>query len=91
MKRLINFTKNESGAVTVDWVVLTAAIVGIALAVIALISGGVEDASDGINSELLTAGSLGGSLIFSDNGASLPEGFGDSGWNDLLYCFAPPN
>jgi len=55
MKRLLNFTKDESGAVTVDWVVLTAAIVGIALAVIGLISSGVEDASTGINDELQTA------------------------------------
>jgi len=57
MGHLIKFTKDESGAVTVDWVVLTAAIVGIALAVIVLISSGVEDASGGINDELLTAGS----------------------------------
>lgn len=27
-----NFTKDESGAVTVDWVVLTAAVVGLAIA-----------------------------------------------------------
>ena len=57
MGHLVKFTKDESGAVTVDWVVLTAAIVGIALAVIVLISSGVEDASGGINDELLTAGS----------------------------------
>lgn len=55
MKYLTEFKKNESGAVTVDWVVLTAAIVGIALAVIALISGGIEDVSTGINDELQTA------------------------------------
>jgi Flp pilus assembly pilin Flp len=55
MKQVVNFVKNESGAVTVDWVVLTAAIVGIAMAVIALISGGVEDASEGINGELEVA------------------------------------
>jgi len=56
MERLIKLTKDESGAVTVDWVVLTAAIVGIAMAVIAVISGGVEDASGGINDELQIAG-----------------------------------
>ncbi len=55
MKYLSEFKKNESGAVTVDWVVLTAAIVGIALAVIALISGGIQDASTGVNDELQTA------------------------------------
>ena len=31
-KRLIRFAKDESGAVTVDWVVLTGGIVGLALA-----------------------------------------------------------
>ena len=36
---LINtFRNDESGAVTVDWVVLTAAIVGLGLAVMALVS-----------------------------------------------------
>lgn len=55
MKCLTEFSNNESGAVTVDWVVLTAAIVGIALAVITLISGGVEDASNGVNDGLQTA------------------------------------
>ena len=55
MPNVIQFFKDESGAVTVDWVVLTAAIVGIAMAVIALISGGVEDASEGINDELIVS------------------------------------
>ena len=31
-----NFNSNESGAVTVDWVVLTAAIVGLGMVVMAL-------------------------------------------------------
>lgn len=34
MNRLTSFMKDESGAVTVDWVVLTAAIVGIAMIVL---------------------------------------------------------
>ncbi len=55
MLTIIKFYKDESGAVTVDWVVLTAAIVGIAIAVISVISGGVEDASQGINEELIVA------------------------------------
>lgn len=55
MNYITNFSENESGAVTVDWVVLTAAIVGIAIAVVGLISGGVEDASGGINDELEVA------------------------------------
>jgi Flp pilus assembly pilin Flp len=40
--KMKNFAKDESGAVTVDWVVLTAAIVGIAIAVVAVIKGGVD-------------------------------------------------
>ncbi|MCK4713426.1 MAG: hypothetical protein KAT26_11165 [Marinosulfonomonas sp.] len=32
-----NFAADESGAVTVDWVVLTAAVVGLGLAVIAVL------------------------------------------------------
>jgi Flp pilus assembly pilin Flp len=55
MSIVVQFYKDESGAVTVDWVVLTAAIVGIAIAVISVISGGVEDASVGINDELVVA------------------------------------
>ena len=38
MKKFLNaFVKDEDGAVTVDWVVLTAAIVGIAIAILATI------------------------------------------------------
>jgi len=48
MEALCNFANNESGAVTVDWVVLTSAIVGISIATIILISGGVQEASNGI-------------------------------------------
>ncbi len=48
MKVLSYFRNDESGAVTVDWVVLTSAIVGIGLAVIILISGGVSQASNNI-------------------------------------------
>ena len=32
MKFIANFRKDEDGAVTVDWVVLTAAVVGLAVA-----------------------------------------------------------
>jgi Flp pilus assembly pilin Flp len=49
-----NFAKSESGAVTVDWVVLTAAIVGLGLAVMAVVSGGVEDLSRDIDNQLRT-------------------------------------
>lgn len=59
MQLFNRFSEDESGAVTVDWVVLTAAIVGIAIAVITLISGGIQDAANGINSELENASPVG--------------------------------
>ena len=51
-----NFAKSESGAVTVDWVVLTAAIVGLGLAVMAVVSNGVEDLSTDIEGSLTNQG-----------------------------------
>ncbi len=47
-----NFHNDESGAVTVDWVVLTAAIVGLGIAVVASVSGGVGTLGDNISSAL---------------------------------------
>jgi len=37
-----NFRKDEDGAVTVDWVVLTAAVVGLAIAAYGAIQGSTE-------------------------------------------------
>ncbi|MFV1875401.1 MULTISPECIES: pilus assembly protein [Nioella] len=48
------FLNSESGAVTVDWVVLTAAIVGLGLAVMAVVSAGVQDLSGDIQTQLET-------------------------------------
>jgi Flp pilus assembly pilin Flp len=50
-----NFAKSESGAVTVDLVVLTAALVGLGLAVMAVVSGGVNDLSGEIQNALVAA------------------------------------
>ena len=49
---LANFIKTEDGAVTVDWVVLTAAIVGLGIAVIATVSQGALDHSTGLGAHL---------------------------------------
>lgn len=53
-----NFVSDESGAVTVDWVVLAAAIVGLSIAVMAAISDGTEDLStdlkDTLSSQLIS-------------------------------------
>lgn len=47
-----NFAADESGAVTVDWVVLTAAIVGLGIAVIASVSGGVNSLAERISTSV---------------------------------------
>ena len=52
--RMQDFLNDDTGAVTVDWVVLTAAIVGLGLAVIASIGRGTADMSTGLNSHLMT-------------------------------------
>ncbi len=49
-----NFGRDEDGAVTVDWVVLTAAIVGLGIAVLTSVSGGTTSLADKISSELGT-------------------------------------
>ncbi len=56
MKLFMNFAKDESGAVTVDWVVLTAAIVGLGIAVMASVSDGLEDLSGDIEGQLTSQG-----------------------------------
>jgi Flp pilus assembly pilin Flp len=50
--KLKKFAANDSGAVTVDWVVLTAAIVGVAIAMVSVISGGVMTTASEISAEL---------------------------------------
>ena len=54
--KLVNFikrfNKDEDGAVTVDWVVLTAAIVGLGIAVLTSVSGGTTSLADRISSSL---------------------------------------
>ena len=46
------FLKDESGAVTVDWVVLTAAIVGLGIAVLTSVGKGTTTMADKISSHL---------------------------------------
>ena len=56
------FRKDEDGAVTVDWVVLTAAIVGLGIAILATVTDGVSDLASEIDTEL-SAGDI-NSLTF---------------------------
>ena len=47
-----NFSKDEDGAVTVDWVVLTAAVVGLGIAGVAAVNTGITDLADEIQTSL---------------------------------------
>ena len=54
-KLLKTFLADDSGAVTVDWVVLTAAIVGLGLAVITSVRTGVQSLGTDIQTSLTSA------------------------------------
>ncbi|MEM7076207.1 MAG: hypothetical protein AAGA28_14210 [Pseudomonadota bacterium] len=47
-----NFAKDEDGAVTVDWVVLTAAVVGLGIAGVTTVQGGVSSLAGTISSDV---------------------------------------
>jgi len=49
-----NFSKDEDGAVTVDWVVLTAAVVGLGIAGVATIQTGIGTAATTISTDIGT-------------------------------------
>ena len=50
-----NLTEDESGAVTVDWVVLTAMTAGLGIAVLNMVSSGVGDLTKDIANYLSSA------------------------------------
>ena len=52
MKLMTTFLKDESGAVTVDWVVLTAAVVGLGIAVLTSVGGGTVTLADKVSSHM---------------------------------------
>jgi hypothetical protein len=47
-----NFQADEDGAVTVDWVVLTSAVVGLGVAVLATVSKGTQKIGENISKDL---------------------------------------
>ncbi|SFH15196.1 hypothetical protein SAMN04488020_107120 [Palleronia marisminoris] len=57
------FRNDEDGAVTVDWVVLTAAIVGLGIAVLTTISGGLTTAATNIAADITKADGLGDTTV----------------------------
>ena len=72
MNFIKNFRNDEDGAVTVDWVVLTAAIVG--LAVVAF--GTIKDNTTALTGQIATA--IGDVSVTDDAGAGSDSG-GDAG------------
>ncbi|MFT6451644.1 MAG: Flp pilus assembly pilin Flp [Halocynthiibacter sp.] len=55
LKLANTFRNDEDGAVTVDWVVLTAAVVGLGVAVLTTVAGGTTQLGSTIDSALSTA------------------------------------
>lgn len=49
---LDRFSTDDSGAVTVDWVVLTAAIVGLGLIILGTTAGGITEASVNVAADI---------------------------------------
>tara|TARA_R110002124_G_scaffold95735_5_gene240010 strand:+ start:857 stop:1039 length:183 start_codon:yes stop_codon:yes gene_type:complete len=54
LRKFLRFRKAQSGAVTVDWVVLTAAVVGLAAVIVLTIHDGGESVGDRTGSWLST-------------------------------------
>ena len=56
MTKFTAFLKDETGAVTVDWVVLTAAVVTLGLVVFNFVAPAVSDLAEDIGNEVEAAG-----------------------------------
>jgi Flp pilus assembly pilin Flp len=56
MTKFSAFLNDETGAVTVDWVVLTAAVVGLGLVVFTFVRPAVSTVASQIGSEVINAG-----------------------------------
>ncbi|NNE86701.1 MAG: hypothetical protein HKN27_01385 [Silicimonas sp.] len=52
MTKVMQFLNAEDGAITVDWVVLTAAIIGLGLVVVTIIAAGTTNVSSGVGASL---------------------------------------
>lgn len=62
-----NFRADESGAVTVDWVVLTAAIVGLGVVAIGFVSRGINNLGQQVQTELSSGNVLGAGVTNATN------------------------
>ncbi|NHQ75659.1 hypothetical protein HAT86_14465 [Roseovarius gahaiensis] len=72
-KFITNFLNEEDGAVTVDWVVLTAAVVGLGVAGVAAVQGGVDSLAGKIETE------VGGAGVVNLSGETLGQAPADGG------------
>ena len=64
LQKLKNFMDDEAGAVTVDWVVLTAAVVGLATALVVELKGGSAEVTENTQT-FLESQPVGGGLTLS--------------------------
>ena len=86
------FLTDTSGAVTVDWVVLTGGVVGLGLATISVVSGGIEVASNKVSGTLgridVTTGLL--SIAYTNFATSI-DGWSvtDNDQNTIAYNSGP--
>ena len=71
------FFEEETGAVTVDWVVLTAALVGLGLATMSVVSGGAENLSNDTARQLAL-------MEVSQNPFTLLPGFDIAGFTHAI-------
>ena len=55
MSTLMNFINDEDGAVTIDWVALTAGVVILAVGLLALLEPALKEVVSSISTELLSA------------------------------------
>jgi hypothetical protein len=81
------FATSEDGAVTVDWVVLTAGLVGLGLAAMAVTSAGVENLSGDIRGEL-TSMDAGQPFGLAAWAAGAPLYFSQADWDSNRDFFA---
>ena len=49
---IVRFIQDDAGAITVDWVVLTAAMVGLGIGVITTVTAGATDQATGLGANL---------------------------------------
>lgn len=67
IEMLEHFRRAESGAVTVDFVTITAVIVGFGMAVMLLVAPGIETAASSIEPIIQSSDGLAGRLIGANN------------------------